>query len=151
MAKPKATVSVIFPGRELTLKCGLKAKVFPLGLVHLKKFSKALTTTVMSIAQSMKLTPGANSKTIGEQVLTEALPYMTEDLFGLLTECVEIHNPDPNGEVISLEDLPHWEIPPIIQAWFEESFDDESKWRPWMTAFTKMKDLAKNVPSITTR
>lgn len=139
-------MSAIFPGRRVDLTEDLYAEVFPLGTVHIRKFSRIIAGALPQVASRIAVQQGEVASVIGEKVMRELLPFLTDDLFVLLIDCVTLHGTKDNSQY-DLNELPHWLLPPIIKVWLDESFGTEDRWRPWMAAFEKMKDLLKLSPT----
>ncbi len=123
---------VLHPGTEIELDNGGIAKVFPLGFRHLSKFTKEISKA-LAVIQNIPLKPGSKEEDINRAVMTAMIPYILENLLGLVAECVKIEDSD-----VALEDLPHWNVPPIIEAWLIESFGERKKWEPWIQALENL-------------
>lgn len=106
-----------------------EALVFPLGVRHLRKFNERISALIMHIARDVRFPKGSSNEVIGQLIVGEIAPMMTTDLFDLLTDCIRF-----NPNTLKLDDLPHWDLPPIVEAWIEESFGSEEKRDPWKRA-----------------
>jgi len=121
------TVDSILPGEAVPLPdSGATAVVYPLGVRHLKKFGSQVAT-VLAIASRTPFSKGADQKDIGAKIIGAVTPYILTSGLDLLSDCVRL---EPKG--LTLEDLAHWELPPILESWIEQSFGEEKKWRPWL-------------------
>lgn len=146
MAKETKT-NVHYPGREILLADGqIKVMVFPVGVRHIDAVME-LTDEIASAVQtalaskSMKDTArAAVAKTRGVAVDTlpdsndwivqgikSVAPVLLRRGKSIIKDCV-------TG--IDIDELPHWELPAIIDAWIEESFGDEKKTKPWIELVT---------------
>lgn len=126
----------LFPGRVVVLDeaNNIKATVFPLGVVHIRKFQRQLTT-VMTTLQSMKLPNIEDKKAVEAFVMAELIPIVLNDAFDMLADCIRITRGDA---VIPFEQMPHWHLAPVATTWLEESFGSEEKVRPWKEALARM-------------
>jgi len=132
--KPKDSLKPLFPGRNVELDVnGTKVlvTVYPLGFRHLRRFSKDVTGAVMAIVgtkvpENLKSDPAA-AAAFSQRVMMQLVPYAIDNLLDLVAECVTFETPD-----VVIDDLPHYCVAPIIEAWLLESFGEEKKWRPWL-------------------
>src|SRR5262245_51647261 len=121
---------VLNPGRRVELKdFGATAVVFPIGLRHLQKFSKEIAGLVGYLATVQ--VKSEEPRGLGLQYARAMAPFLMQNMLGLVAECVRLEPPELK---ITLQDLPHWELPPIIEAWVQENFGEEKKWHPWLAA-----------------
>lgn len=109
-----------------------EALVFPLGVIHLRKFNERISKVITFIARNIRFREGATTDEIGMQIMAEVAPLMMTDLFDLLLECVRFH---PN--TVKMDELPHWDLPPIVEAWIDESFGTPEKRDPWKRAIER--------------
>ena len=119
-----------FPGREVELDVGggrtLTVRVLPVGIRQVRQFSRSLVTAARAVLgtevgeEIMKVSDGDKAKLIGGLMLEASLG----DLFDLFEQCV---TPDVGA-------LPHWLLPPVLEAWIEENFLGEGRLRPWAEA-----------------
>lgn len=126
---------ILFPGKEIPNGLGLTITVFPVGFNQIKKFSKNILGALELIASSVKADGSellaGDKKKLGMKVLAAAVPAVIEDLLDLVEECVTL----TKGETrVPIGKLPHWEVPPIIEAFLMENFGEESRIRPWIEA-----------------
>lgn len=135
MAKnKKKDIEMITPvARRIPILDGqAEALVFPLGVIHLRKFNERISKVLSYIASSVRFKEGATQDEIGLQILSEVAPLMMTDLFDLLSDCVRF-----NPNTVKLDDLPHWDFPLIIENWVDESFGTPEKRDPWMRAIER--------------
>ena len=114
----------LVPGRTLEID-GHEITVFPAGICH----SGKLFTKVVGVLQSaaeMKARPGESVRDHGDRVVNDMIPFAIRNALDIIKDCVEL----PNRA--DFDRLPHYFLPPIAQAWIEESFGEEKKWRPWL-------------------
>jgi hypothetical protein len=117
------------PKRVSILNGRADALVFPLGVIHLRKFNERISKALLFISRNVKWREGASSDEIGQAILTEVAPLLMTDLLDLLVECVRF---SPN--TVKIDDLPHWDFPKIVEEWVMESFGTEEKRDPWRRA-----------------
>lgn len=131
MGKRTKDLEGILPEARRVSVLGGKADalVFPLGVVHLRKFNERISKALLFIARNIRVPEKASTEQIGIAVLSEIVPLLMTDLLDLLMECVRF---SPNG--VKMDDLAHWDLPPIIEMWIEESFGTEEKRDPWKRA-----------------
>lgn len=136
--EPVDELKVLFPGRKMPLgDTGLVVTVVPLGFRHLRRFTRTISGAVMHMMSlKIKVDEKADEKQIAEAkkaaIMAQLIPYILENAFELFAECVVM----PNG--VALDDVPHWEIAPLLEAWITESFGEERKWLPWKEAVERI-------------
>lgn len=117
----------MFPGTDVPiLNSQAIVTVCPLGLLHMKKFSGDLTK-FLSVMMDVKIVRGSSQAEIGKKLMAQLTPFIIENLFDLVLECCTF------SEGVTIENLPHWDTPAIVDAWIDESFGEPKKWKPWMT------------------
>lgn len=135
---PISDIEQLFPGRVVQLEKGLAATVFPPGLLHIRKFSRDVVGLGMALADSVgKLKDKAGQS---QALVQQLLPFLLTNALDLVAECVRVDG--PGGKTYKIAELPHWLLPPILEAWVEESFGDEAKVRPWKAAIEKTVERA---------
>jgi len=148
-AKETSVSRRIFPGRVVEFEEGaveFKVRVYPPGFQHFELFSTRIAAAVGLIA-NMDLrgaTTGSGAQDFAKRVIQQVGPIVLSDLLGLVRECcvVEI---DGHPEA-TLDDLPHWHLASVVEAWIEESFLEERKWRPWLGALERLISKATGQP-----
>lgn len=139
--------SAMFPGKLIQLdeESGLMARVFTVGTKHLRKFSRQIGNAISSIS-SMKLPSIKDKKAMEAWAAAELAPILINDAFDILTDCIKVFTVDEAGveTPFQLDELPHYHLPVLIVTWFEDSFGEEKKIRPWIEAFQK---LSKALPT----
>lgn len=135
---------ILFPGTELALESGAIVTVYPLGVRHLRKFTEELSL-LLGMLNSGHVR-GSEAE-IGVKVMSEFGPVILSRLINVINECCVIQYKDEKD--LSLDDLPHWELPVIAQQWIEDSFGSEGKRKPWITAIeTLMSRVLKKKTTI---
>ncbi len=117
-------IRVLFPGRPIALS-GYEATVYPMGVKHVRKFLER----VLAIADAIGIVarrPDESERQHVERISAELIPFALKNAFDIISECVVL----PDGA--KLDDVPQWDLPPIVEAWIYESFGEEKKWRPWV-------------------
>lgn len=133
-------VKTLLPGESFTSDVGVDVTVYPMGVVHLKKFSNQIATA-MSIVGRTPIKKGASQKEIGGQIAATLAPFLLTEAMDLIEACVKI-----SEKSVKFDDLPHWDMPKIVELWIEQSFGDEKKWRPWVTAIDRAVTKATGSP-----
>lgn len=133
-----AALRKLLPGTRVPTSLGVDAIVYPLGFRHLRKFTAEIGAALQAAVRVLgSVKHGSDPGDVGQAMLAQMLPYAMRELLGLLAECVVL---DAKG--LTLDDLPHWDVPPIVRVWLLESFGEETKWRPWVAA---MDDLLTRI------
>lgn len=130
----------LYPGREVEVADGrATAVVYPMGIRHLKKFSSKIGT-VLSALSRVPVPVGAPKERVAGIYAAYAGPLVIEHLLELIEECTKLKFVNEAGEEeqISLDDLPQYDLPALVETWLEESFGEEKKWKPWITATEKL-------------
>lgn len=127
----------IFATREVPVLDGrAAATVYPVGIKHLRKFSKTISTAMtvfMAVKRDMPVKDMSDQAT-GEYLIAEMGPYILENMFDLLEDCVTVEFLEDPTRRIVLDDLPHEDGPALVTEWIQMSFGEEKKWRPWARA-----------------
>ena len=132
----------LLPGEKVHIKTfGVDAKVFPLGVTHLKRFSTDIVGILHALMRA-NINPGEDSKVQVGALARHAIPLVLQSGLALLDECVVLKVPSGKDGVadiqLSIDDLPHWEVPPLIQSWILQSFDTKEKRDPWVEAVNRV-------------
>lgn len=126
----------LYPGRVVELDAGATVKVYPLGFVHMRRFtnqiSAALAVMARNTPKDMATDPARRSE-LGKQLMAQLAPYLLNNLMELVEECCEV---DPKE--IGFEELAHWDIAKVVEAWVMENFGEEKKWKPWVEALDRL-------------
>jgi hypothetical protein len=108
--------------------------VFPVGLTQLRKVKGKVQDLVERILL-FRSARDAPPEEMTARMISEFAPTLLEDGVDLIAECCEVR--DLTGKAIAgatIADLPHWVIPPVVEAWLRVSFDEEEKRGPWRRA-----------------
>lgn len=119
-----------------------RVTVYPIGLRHMKLFSRGIAGLLAAVGDVRVPVGGSKDdvmKSLGTQAMLSALPYILENLMELVDACCEAH---VDGHTVAVSSLPHWDVPPVIEAWLVESFGSEKKWKPWVAT---IESLAQRV------
>jgi hypothetical protein len=120
---------ILYPGRDILLEdLGLTVTVYPMGYKHMKKFTGKIADA-LSIIGRTSYPKGADQAAVMKAVMSNITPFLMTNLLELVEECTVF-----NIQGVTMEDLPQWHLPVIIEAWLLESFGEEKKWKPWVTA-----------------
>jgi len=127
----------LFPGREIKVTVGdvpLTFVIAPVGFKHIKRYGAFIATAITNLA-SMSVTKSEveGGGNIEAAIVAHLVPAVMANGMNLLEECVSIP-----GHAIKVEDLPYEFLPPLIEAWLEESFFGERKWSPWISMIEKL-------------
>lgn len=143
--------NVMEPQEEVLLESGHVVKVFPVGYKQLKKFSKnfgAALSMLNTLQVPKELLDSENGGAEAMNIyMKSAIPYVINNLLDVVEDTVTIEPlAGSNLPEITLDDVPHWELPPIIHAWILKSFGEKRKISPWtavvedlMVRFTNKK------------
>lgn len=138
--KPKDALKPLFPGRTVPLEVEIDGKavtlhavVYPLGFKHLRRFSKDVTGAIMAmvgtrVPDNLKNDPVA-AAAFSNRIMMQLIPYAIDNLLDLVKECVTFET-----KGFEIDELPHWHVATLVEAWIIESFGEEKKWRPWIAA-----------------
>lgn len=154
--RPKAGLRALFPGRKVDVldddgNVLTEATVYPLGARHIETASRDVAAVGMLILEALKVKvddanghvrvdQGAISP---EKIISAAVPALLKNGFSLLRECIKIDI--GSDDEIALDDLPHWCLPPLVEAFVEESFGSKKKWEPWKRLIENMvRRFSKN-------
>jgi len=127
----KTPLEILLPGKQLTLESGVVLTVYPVGYKHLKKFTSQIAK-LAQIAATLPMKKGSSIGDMAKTISVAMIPELLKEGLDLVAECIRIDSPG-----IALDNLPHWEVARVVEAWIEESFGEERKWRPWVEAFKK--------------
>lgn len=123
----------LYPGTRVRLSL-CEATVYPVSFKMMKRFGQGIMIAMRSIG-NMKLSQGSTPAQIQEAISKYLGPVILEHLLDLVAACTTFDDKD-----IVVDDLPHWDIAPLIEAFVNESFMGEQKIRPWIQA---IKNLIK--------
>lgn len=119
------------------------AKVYPLGLRHLRKFNKKFEELLPILASITVEKDAEDSAQVVKSVISAIGPKVLSDFFDLLENCIVL----PDG--LTVEHLPHWDLARLAEKWIFVSFGEERKYSPWIRAinnvvqrFTKNKEFS---------
>ena len=154
---PKLKLNVIkgqIKTKEVYLEdFGIDAVIYPVGFKHLETFGAqiaGLTALIIKnglnvdyVIKGDKPTAAEEediNKLIGQKIIGIAMPYVMANMMGMIKDCVKLASKDQNIDVSDcrVDDLPHWELPAIIEAWIDISFNEPKKYRPWLEVVDKM-------------
>jgi len=117
---PGAVVPVVL--QEAAGPRTIEVSVRPLGFKQMGRFGDAINKIAPRIHKSGLDLGDLQTKGIPILMAT-IVPLVLEDLLPLIAECC-------SG--LDLTTCPHWLLPPIIEAWLNESFGSADRIRPWV-------------------
>lgn len=123
----------LFPGTTVRLSL-CEATVYPVSFKMMKRFGQGIMLALRSIG-NMKLSQGASPAQIQDAISKFLGPVILEHLLDLVAACTTFQDKE-----VVVDDLPHWDVAPLIEAFVNESFMGEHKIRPWIQA---IKNLIK--------
>ena len=117
----KTEEDILIPGREFAIE-GTKGSIIvsPVGIVQLKKFSGTMAQ-LMGVISAEEVGKDAAKGTI----VAVLMPHILSTSIDLFEDCIICKG-------ITLEQVPHWEVPPMLEYWIIESFGEPKKWKPWI-------------------
>lgn len=121
--------------------------LWPIGIKQIKKWTVLLEriSAVVGAVKLVKDLKGMTHEEIAKHISSGGMiPMISDYAIELVEETTRGVGPTPD---LKLEHLPHWELPKVLQAWFELNFLQEHKYRPWLTMVTKVLDLMPETPS----
>lgn len=125
----------LIPGETVHLQdIGLDVTVYPAGFTHLRKFGTELGALMQMMGPKTKISK--DEFKIGMDLMAELIPFVMTNCLDLVRECVVF----PEG-VAGWDDLAHWHVPPIVEAWIEVNFGDEGKVKPWLTMVERVVSM----------
>jgi hypothetical protein len=121
-------VRINFPGTEVTIgKPGMKVRVYPVPYRELRKFTKHISDAIRQLQSGITIVKRADG-TVDPKTLKVLLPASVEVIIDNLLELVSTCCQP------SIEEVPHYALPPILEAWLDENFGTEERIRPWVQA-----------------
>lgn len=137
---------ILFPGRDVQVLDGrASVTVYPLALRHARKFSRELIAVIAAVSElpAKDLSKIAGDKSAAAEIMAVLGPTLLSSLIDLVEECTrfrpseelaaELLAAGADAAAVKIGDLPHYDLPPIVEAWLEESFLG-GKWMPWVRA-----------------
>lgn len=107
-------------GAKFDMEGGGHVIVQPLGITHVKRFSGAIAKIVSAAMRFFK-EDNIDMKAVG----AVALPIVMSEAIELVEACCVCVD-------CEWKNLPHWEFPPIAEAWIEMSFGPEKAVAGWI-------------------
>lgn len=130
-------LATLFPGEKVTLDLGdektLTATVYPLGFRHIRGFTSKVSGVAGRIA-TMTVVRG-DAASMDAQIAAQLLPFAVDELIDMADRCVKF-----DAEDVTLPDLPHYLVPPILETWIATSFGEERMRSPWVRAVKTILD-----------
>lgn len=128
-------------GAIVELDDGQAAYVFPVGFRHLTRFTVQIQKAIRAMLD-IEVPKSADSGAMKKILGLEVIPIILNDLMGLVKETTVLGILDQDNnfhrdEDADFEDLSHWEVPALLEEWFDLSFGEERKWTPWVRAVEK--------------
>lgn len=151
-------MKILIPGVKKEFE-RFDAIIYPIAFNQIRNFTETLVTSLKIVFERLeidqakmdsddKVEKDAEAKRIGMELVSLLSPIAAKDLLGIFSECVVIKSKPneecPDGVVIpcGIQNLPHWNVAPLIVEWLKESFLGEEKIRPWIEA---MKEVSSQV------
>lgn len=128
-------------GKKVSLSEGRAAYVFPVGFRHLSKFTIQIQKAIRNL-MAIEVPKSSTKETMQRILALESLPIIMNDLMGLVEDTTVLGLLDQDDvfhreEEMEFDELPHWDVPKMLEEWFELSFGEERKWNPWISAIEK--------------
>ena len=118
-------LKTLFPGRQVTIDAGgqkITFSVRPMAVSHFRRFKDAVSKALEKI--------GGSTLDSGSLMVT-IIDLVADDLMDVINECVD-------GIDLTDDHCPVWLFPQLATEWFEESFGDEGKVKPWVELIEKV-------------
>lgn len=146
-AAPGAVERVLMPGERVDVaKFPGTVTVYPLGVRHFRDFPRQVDVVLGAIAKADMTTEvrellarGADDtwrRAVGRKLMRVAGESILHEALDLVASCVVIEGEDGTRGSF-YDDLPHWALPVVVEAWIRASFAEEDKWRPWKAALER--------------
>ena len=120
--------------------------VFPVAFKHLSRFSTQITSVLQKLA-GVEVSRSASAEQKRATLVLAAIPLIAQELLGLIEATTVTGVVDerdkfhmvPEGDEAheAIADLPHWELPEVVEKWFDLSFGQPRKYRPWLAVAEK--------------
>lgn len=140
--KEDRSLKVLMPGTKLeNLQCGVTATVYPMGFVHMREFASDLVAAFNAVARVAAPDKPRNDtkeerqrveREFGERLIKSMAPMVTTQLLDVVARCVTFE------AGVTMDQVPHYDVPVIVEAWIMESFGTEDKWRPWLATMERL-------------
>lgn len=156
-------MDILVPGQEVVLNEKLKAHVYPIGVVQLKRYSNRILDLIKTVIGSVKVDnqssyeamKDAVQKAVTPKIIESVLPMLTSDFLDVISECVmfEVGDESFKDKRIPMSELnlPHFYIPKIVTAWVQENFEGDDRLNPWKEAINDILNrLNKKPKEVTT-
>ena len=118
-------LKTLFPGKQVTIDADgqkLTFTVRPMAVSHFRRFKDAISKALEKIG-------GGNLDSVG--LMITIIDLVADDLMDVINECVD-------GVDLTDDHCPVWLFPQLATEWFEESFGDEGKVKPWVGMIEKV-------------
>jgi len=113
-------LATLFPGRTVELDINghrFRVLVRPMAVAHFRRFKDAVNNSLQKLTQSELGTA---------DIFSTVITLIADDLMDVINDSVDgIDLQDPR--------CPVWVFPTVAKEWFDESFGDEGKVKPWVT------------------
>lgn len=137
----KQDFEALYPtGVEVPLDDGLIVVVLPIGIRHIFPIQDAVSK-IVAAALNAQADSTEDSKLLGA-IAASVLPILLTDAFAIVVNSTVIAIKEEDGTLEpdftrDIGGLPHWNIPPIVEAWTELNFGEEKKLSPWIRVLEK--------------
>ena len=121
--------------------------IFPIGITHLRKYSKSVLAIIKYIWDEHKGSQD-DPQNVAERLFIhgDLIPIIVENGLNIVEDCIVV-----KGDGVTFNDFPHWELPSIIEDWIRISFESEKKRAPWVKAIEMaLKKVMKKEVSLST-
>tara|TARA_R110002096_G_scaffold97208_2_gene216568 strand:- start:6369 stop:6902 length:534 start_codon:yes stop_codon:yes gene_type:complete len=123
----KSEESILFPGKEFKVE-GTNGSIIvvPVGIRQLKKFSGTMAQ-LMGVISSESVDANSSKGAI----VAVLMPHILSTSIDIFEDCIVCKG-------TTLDSVPHWQVPPMIEYWIIESFGESKKWKPWVAMVETM-------------
>jgi len=142
-------LKILIPGNRIEFD-NFDAVVYPIGFNQMREFSETLITALriafdkIDLAE-LDLENEEDMKKVGVNLISLLSPIAAKDLLVIFKNCIVIRT--KHGKVVpdGIDQIPHWNVAPLITEWLKSSFSGEEKLRPWIEAMKEVSEQIKKM------
>lgn len=120
---------------------GWSLRVYCMGIRDIQRLVAMMSRSSILLKTFQTIRDNKGAQTELAQTLGSALiPFINDNALEILSGSVKFTKP----EDATLDDLPHWALPTIIEQWVDINFKEPKQWLPWIEM---METLVKKLPA----